>query len=78
MIDRQLADAWSLSWSSTGAILTVAASDKVSLWKVGLDGKYQCLTTTQTASISAGSVVSANSTMDNAVSDATNMPLMAS
>ena len=63
-----------MSWSLTGDILAVAVADKVSLWKVGLDGKYQCLTTTA----SAGSP-SINSSMDNtADGEAANVPLLVS
>jgi protein transport protein SEC13 len=76
-IDAQLHDAWSVSWSLTGDILAVAAADKVSLWKMGLDGKYQCLTTPQASSTSTGSA-SANSTMDSATGETNNIPLMAS
>lgn len=80
LIDARINDAWSVSWSLTGDILAVAASDKVSLWKVGLDGKYQCLTTPHASSTSAGSAVaSGNNTMDSTVGETTNnMPLMAS
>ncbi|CAF1059243.1 unnamed protein product [Adineta ricciae] len=69
-------DVWSVSWSLTGDILAVAAADKVSLWKVGLDGKYQCLTTPHTSASSAGSP-SVNSTMDSAAGETGNIPLMA-
>ena len=79
LIDARINDAWSVSWSLTGDILAVAASDKVSLWKVGLDGKYQCLTTPHASSTSAGSAAaSGNNTMDSTVGETTNMPLMAS
>ena len=76
-IDSQFNDVWSVSWSLTGDILAIAAADKVSLWKVGLDGKYQCLTTPQTSSTSTGSA-SVNSTIDNTSGEAGNIPLMAS
>ena len=67
-----------MSWSLTGDILAVAAADKVSLWKVGLDGKYQCLTTPNTTTASTGSP-SINSSMDNtAGGEAANVPLLAS
>jgi len=68
---------WSVSWSLTGDILAVASADKVSLWKVGLDGKYQCLTTPLASSTNTGSS-STNSTVDSAPSDTTAMPLMVS
>ena len=77
-IDSQFTDVWSVSWSLTGDILAVAAADKVSLWKVGLDGKYQCLTTPNTTTASTGSP-SINSSMDNTVGgEAANVPLLAS
>ncbi len=76
-IDSQFNDVWSVSWSLTGDILAVAAADKVSLWKVGLDGKYQCLTTPHASATSTGSP-SVNSTMDNTSGEAGNIPLMAS
>lgn len=70
-------DVWSVSWSLTGDILAVAASDKVSLWKLGLDGKYQCLTTQQTTSATTESP-SVNSTMESTTGETGNIPLMAS
>ncbi|CAF1467716.1 unnamed protein product [Adineta steineri] len=69
-------DVWSVSWSLTGDILAVAAADKVSLWKLGLDGKYQCLTTPQTSSTSTGSP-SVNSTMESTTGESGNIPVMA-
>ena len=76
-IDSQLNDVWSVSWSLTGDILAIAAADKVSLWKMGLDGKYQCLTTPHASSASTASP-SVNSTMDSGAGEAGNMPVMAS
>ena len=75
-IDTHFSDVWSVSWSLTGDILAVAASDKVSLWKLGLDGKYQCLTTPHTSSTSTDSP-SINSTVDSTTGEAGNIPLMA-
>lgn len=77
-IDSQFTDVWSVSWSLTGDILAVAAADKVSLWKVGPDGKYQCLTTPNTSTASTGSP-SVSSSLDNTTNgEATNAPLMVS
>ena len=77
-IETQFNDAWSVSWSLTGDILAVAAADKVSLWKFGLDGKYQCLTTPNASSVSTASA-SSNNTADNTMGETSNnIPLMAS
>lgn len=54
----------------------MAAADKVSLWKLGLDGKYQCLTTPQAPAPSAVSST-ANSTMENITGDVPTIPIMA-
>lgn len=77
-IDSHFEDVWSVSWSLTGDILAVAAANKVSLWKVGVDGKYQCLTTPHSSTTSTESP-SINSTMDsNTGGETGNIPLMAS
>ncbi|CAF0876438.1 unnamed protein product [Didymodactylos carnosus] len=56
---------WSVSWSLTGDILAVASADKVSLWKEGLDGKYQCLTTPTSAMTATNSITDLSDTAMN-------------